>query len=139
MFLMSMLYKNDFMLPFMPLKFVNTKYKNVKNILISRKSKIYHQPFHAYAYNPVKNPASAAKITTFNVFLMPIVATNSQVISRGKNTTHASLSACPNNVLPKNAEFTAIIKPAKKPPKLPAIFLAIRNTSKTDKAETKIG
>ena len=102
-------------------------------MVASKKSKIYHQPLHAFVNTPVKNPASKDISPIFNMFLMSIVITNSQVTSNGKNMTHMSLSGC--KVLDRKAPLTAIINPAKNPPVLPAIFFVIKKTSSTHNAE----
>src|SRR3989338_6801559 len=121
---------------FISLNLVNKLYKNIIAIVASRKSKIYHQPLHAFVNKPVKKPAIADMSAILIVFLTSIVITKSHVTSNGKNITHMSLSVC--KLLDKKAPLTAIIKPAKKPPILPAIFLAIKNTSSTHNAEISI-
>src|SRR3989344_4526426 len=132
-FLIAALEKIDFTFFLVSLKLIKTKYKNVSEMVPSRKSNIYHQPLHASVNKPVEKPAMNDKIIIFSVLLLSIVNTKSHVISNGKKTTHTSLSGC--KVLKKKPPLPAITVLAKNPPTLPAIFLAKKKTINTHIAE----
>src|SRR3989338_3870232 len=136
-FLIAVFEKISFMFPFASENFVKKRYTRVKPIVASKKSNINHQPLHSKVKSPVKIPPSNARITTLTVLSSSKASKISQVIISVKNMFHASLSGL--KVLPKNAEFTAIIDAAKNPPILPAIFLAIKKTRSTHNAETITG
>ncbi len=104
-----------------------------------RKSNMNHQPLHAKVNRLVRNPAITVKITFLIQFFVSIIMMNSHVIISGKKTTQASLSACPNNVLQRNAPLIANANPENEPPMFPLIFLAIKKTISTHNADTITG
>ena len=103
------------------------------------KSNIYHQPIQENANKPTKKPAKEANIILAFKFFDSKASRNNHVITKGKNTLYASVSANPPAVLPNSAGWTATIIAAIRPPKLPDILLAMKKVGMTDRADIITG
>lgn len=91
------------------------------------KSIRYHHAPQNFAKITNARPVSPPKIICFFADLADNASNNNQMISVGKNMLYASVSACPQGVLPMIAGSIASIVVANTPPTGPEILYATRN------------